>query len=49
MISSPVLLILRMGYEAEFVVATDAIKVGIAGMNLQEDTSISLRPCAYWA
>jgi hypothetical protein len=29
-----------MGYEAEFVVATNASKVGIAGV---------LLPCAYWA
>jgi hypothetical protein len=38
-----------MGHEAEFVVASDAGKVGIAGALLQEDTSGSLRPCAYWA
>ena len=49
MISKPVLLILSMGHEAEFVVATDASKVGIAGVLLQQDTSGSLRPCAYWA
>jgi hypothetical protein len=36
-----------MGHEAEFVVATDASKVGIVGVLLQEDTSGSLRPCAY--
>ena len=30
-------------------VATDASKVGIVGVLLQEDTSRSLRPCAYWA
>jgi hypothetical protein len=49
MISAPVLLILKMVHEAEFVVATDASKVGIVGVILQEDTSSSLRPCAYWA
>ena len=38
-----------MGHEAEFVVATDASKVGIVGVLLQEDTSGSFRPCAYWA
>ncbi len=49
MISTPVLLIFKMGHEVEFVVATDASKVGIAGVLLQEDTSGSLRSCAYWA
>jgi hypothetical protein len=48
-IFAPVLLIPSMGYEAEFVVATDASKVGIDGVLLQEDTSGSLRPCAYLA
>ena len=38
-----------MGHEAEFVVATNASKVGIVGVLLQEDTSSSLRPCAYCA
>ena len=47
MFFAPVLLIPKMGHEAEFVVATDASEVGIAGVNLQEDTSGSLRPCAY--
>jgi hypothetical protein len=47
-ILAPVLLIPKMGHEAEFVVATDASKVGIAGVLLKEDTSESLRPCAYW-
>ena len=37
MISAPVLLIPQMGYEAEFDVATDASKVDIAGVLLQED------------
>ena len=46
MISVPVLLIPNMEHEAEFVVATNASKVGIDGMLLQEDTSGSLRPCA---
>jgi hypothetical protein len=36
-----------MGRDAEFVVETDVIKVGIAGVLLQEDTSGSLRPFAY--
>ncbi len=50
MIFALVLLILKMGHEAEFVVATDVIsKVGIVGVLLQEGTSRSLRPCAYWA
>jgi hypothetical protein len=50
MIDAPNLLIPKMGHEAEFFVATDAsYKVGIAGVLLQEDTSGSLRPCAYWA
>ena len=49
MISAPVLLIPTMGHEAEFVVAIDASKVGVAGVLLQADTSNSLRPCAYWA
>jgi len=48
MISAPVLLIPKMGHKPEFVVATDASKVGIVGVLLQEDTSWSLRPCAYW-
>jgi hypothetical protein len=49
MILAPVLLIPTMGHKAEFVVATDAHKVGIVGALLQENTSGSLRPCAYWA
>jgi hypothetical protein len=49
MISAPVLLIPKAGHDAEFAVATDASKVGIAGVLLQEDTSGSMRPCAYWA
>ena len=49
MISAPVLLIPKMGHETEFVVATDASKVGFANVILQEDTSRSLRPIAYWA
>jgi hypothetical protein len=48
-ISSSVLLIPKMGHEAEFFVATDASKVGIAWLLLQEGTFGSLRPCAYWA
>jgi hypothetical protein len=49
MISAPVLLISKMGPEAEFVVAIVVSKVGITSVLLQEDTSPSLRPCAYWA
>ena len=48
MIPAPVFFIPKMGQDAEFVVATDASKVGIAGVLLQEDTSGYLRPCAYW-
>jgi hypothetical protein len=46
MISALVLLISKTGHEAEFVVATDASKVGIAGVLLQEDSNGHLRPCA---
>ena len=49
MISTLVLLISKSGQDAEFVVATDASKVGIAGVLLQEDSKGHLRPCAYWA
>jgi len=49
MISAPVLLIPKPGQEAEFVVATDAIKVGNAGVLLREESCGHLRPCAYWA
>jgi hypothetical protein len=49
MISASVFLIPKGEHDAEFVVATDASKVGIAGVLLQEDTSRSLSPCAYWA
>jgi hypothetical protein len=38
-----------MGHEAIFLVATEASKVGIVAVLLQEDTSGSLRLCAYWA
>jgi hypothetical protein len=44
-----VLKIPKSGQEVEFVVATDASKVGIAGVILQEDSNGHLRPCAYWA
>ena len=47
MILAPSLLIPNMGHEAEFVVATNASKAGIDGALLREDTSGSLRPCAY--
>ena len=49
MSSASVLLIPKAGHDAEFVVATYASKVGIDGVLLQEDTSGSMRPCAYWA
>jgi hypothetical protein len=49
MISALVLLIPKMGHEAEFVVVTDASIVGIVGVLLKKDTYGSLRPCAYWA
>jgi hypothetical protein len=49
MISAPILLIIKMGHENEFFFVTDASNVGIVGVHLQEDTSGSLRPCAYWA
>ena len=49
MISAPVLLIPKFDRDAEFIVATDASKVGIAGVLLQEDFEGHLRPCAYWA
>ncbi len=39
----------KSGQEAEFVVATYASKVGIAGVLLQEDSNGHLRPRAYWA
>jgi hypothetical protein len=47
--SALVLLIPKSGQETEFVVATDASKVGIAGVLLQEDYDAHLIPCAYWA
>jgi len=49
MISAPVLLIPKSDHDAEFIVATNANKVGIAGVLLQEDYEGTLRPCAYWA
>ena len=50
MISVLVLLILKSGQDAELVVATDASKICIAGLLLQdEDSEGHLRPCAYWA
>jgi hypothetical protein len=47
MISAPVLLIPKMGHEAKFFAATNASKVGIDGVLLQEDTSISFMPFAH--
>jgi hypothetical protein len=49
MIFAPVLLIPKLGHDAEYFAATDASKVGIAGVLLQEDMFGSLRPCAYLA
>jgi hypothetical protein len=43
------LLIPQARRKAEFAGATEVGKVGIAGVLLQEDTSGSLRSCAYWA
>ena len=43
------LLIPKSGREAKFIVATDASKVGIAEVLLQEDSEGHLRPCAYRA
>jgi hypothetical protein len=47
--TAPVLLIPKYDQEAELVVATDASKVGIAGVLLREDSDGHLRPCAYFA
>jgi hypothetical protein len=49
MFSAPILLISKAWHDTEFVVATDASKVGIAGVLLQEDSSGYLRPCVFWA
>ena len=49
MISAPVLLIHKRGRDSEFVVVTDASKVGTVGVLLHEDISGSLRPRACWA
>ena len=46
MISAPVLLIPKSGQDAKFSIATDASKVGINGVLLQEDSEGHLRPCA---
>ena len=42
-------MILKSSKEAEFVVATDASKVGFVGVLLQEDSDGNLKSCAYWA
>ena len=47
MISASVLLIPKSGRDAEFIVATNASKVGIAAILLQEDYEGHLRPCDY--
>ena len=49
MISASVPLIPKYGQDAEFIVATNGIKVGITGELLEEDSEGHLRPCAYWA
>ena len=49
MISTSVFLIPNERHEVEFVVATDASKVGIVGVLLQADTSGLFRQCAYRA
>ena len=49
MISAPLLLIPKCGADADFIVATDASNVGLGAVLLQEDSSGSVRPCAYWA
>ncbi len=49
MISAHLLPIPKSGQEAEFVVAIDASKVGIAGILLQKNSDDHLRACAYWA
>ena len=35
--------------DAEYIVETNASKVGIAGVLIQEDSKGHLRQCAYWA
>ncbi len=49
MISSLGLLIPKSGHDVEFMVTTDASKVGIAGVLIQKDSKGHFRPCAYWA
>ncbi len=49
MISAPMILIPKSGQYVEFFVATDASKVGITGILLQEEFDGHLRPCFYWA
>jgi len=49
MISPHVLLIPKSCQNAEFIVAIDVSKVGIAEVLLQEDFDGHLRPCPYWA
>ncbi len=46
MITAHVLMIPKSGRDAEFIVATDASNVGIAGVLLQENSEGHLRPCA---
>ena len=48
MIHADLLLIPRSDQDARFVVATDASKIGIVGVLLQEDSKGRLRYCAYW-
>jgi hypothetical protein len=49
MISTHVLLILKSGQDVDFIVATNASKVGISGVLFQQDSEGFFRPCAYWA
>ena len=39
----------KIRQEAKFVIVIDAIKVGIAGVLIQEDSEGRLRHSAYWA
>jgi hypothetical protein len=48
-IPAPLLSIPKYGQRVKCFVATDASKISIAGVLLQEDSDGHLRPCAYWA
>ena len=49
MISAHVHLIPKSDHDAEFIVATNASKAGIAGVIFQEASEGHLRPCVYKA